>query len=110
MRLLSFAERDELCSRADRDLLDFVEELQHLGRKHRMRHQELLSVFLHAPTPTNVPEELILYARRMMAEDGVEYTPAQVEKIVETALCKIRNILRDAGVQDIEVDDMKLIG
>lgn len=60
---------------------------------------------------TNIPEDLILYARNGMAEEGTELTPEQVATIAAKGLAKVRKNLRAAGVPEAQIpkDDMALL-
>lgn len=106
MRPATFEEREDLCRRAGEiDLLDFVKRVQSLARRNRMRHAQLLSVWLHGPKPTDLPEAELLWMRNKLAEEGREMTPQEVEETAERALCKVRNWLRELGWSEDEIPD-----
>ena len=94
MRPLTFEEREDLVRRAGGELLDFVSELQQLGKKHRLTHQQILALWLRAPKETDLP---VLPLRHALAEQGIELTPQEATDTVELTLCKVRNFLRDSG-------------
>ncbi len=106
MRPITREEREYLCRRAgDQELVDFVYELQELSRKYRMPQRQLLSIWLHAPQPTDFPEAKLLAIRNKLATRGVEPTPAEVRELSESLFCKIRNHLRDAGYHESSIPD-----
>lgn len=112
MRPVTFEEREHLLRLSHGvDLLDFVAELNFLGRKHRMSHAQLLSVFANAPGPTDVPERDILRARNELAETGFELTPDEVLELLESGLHKVRQQLRRHGYPDSQIpaSDVELL-
>lgn len=105
MRPLTFDERKELILRAQgQDIVDFVHELDYLGRKYKMLHRRLLAILDRAPKPTDLPIELLQYVRNGLAEQGRELTPDEMKDAIEESLAKIRNFMRDAGKQVPESD------
>lgn len=102
MRPATFEEREDLLRRADCDLLDFIDKLRWLSRKHKMPQQQLLAVLLRAPRPTDLAVNGVRYG---LAEDGIELTPAEAKEAVEGAMCALRNRLRDSGVPENYISD-----
>ena len=112
MRPLSLEEREDLCRRADGvELLSFVDELKYVRRKLRQTHQQILSILLHAPKQTDLPEKYLLYVRNKLAERGTELAPSELTETLEKSLCRLRNWLRDNGCieSDIPDSDSRLI-
>lgn len=109
MRPLTFEEREDLCRRADSDLLTFVEKLQWLNRKHRVGHQRLLSLLLHSPKETDLPKARRQVIRNKLAEDGRELTLDEVTGTVEQICCKLRNFLRDSGWTEDKIPDSDIV-
>lgn len=109
MRPITFEERQDLVLRANgQDLVDFIHELDYLGRKYRSLHRRLLALLDRAPRPTNLPSELLQFVRNGLAEQGRELTPDETKEEVERTLAKIRNFLRDTG-QEVPDSDTSLL-
>lgn len=106
MRTLTFEEREDLVRRSgEQDVLSFVEDVKSLSRKHRLTHQGLLSILLHAPKETDIAETFRLSIRNTLAETGMEFTPAELTETIETIFCKMRNALRDYGMPEDRIPD-----
>lgn len=105
MRPLTFEEREDLCRRADGDVLDFVHEVERLGRKYRYSQDKVLSILLHAPTHSDVEQERVLDLRERLAEGGTEFTPDELIDTIGKMCAKVRNELRARGWGGDKVPD-----
>ena len=73
-----------------------------------MPHQQVLSILLHAPQPTDIP---VLPVRRSLAEQGIELTPQEAEDAVELVVSKVRRFLLGAGCKlpDSDIEMLALL-
>lgn len=100
MRLLTLEEREDLCRRADCDILDFVQ---------RVRNRRRLAKLLRSPRETDLPRDRILRVRNHLAEEGYEYSPAELESTISKLCCKVRNVLRDKGFSEDMIPDSDVL-
>lgn len=101
MRPLTLEERDELVARAgEQDLLDFV---------HKARSVRRLALLLRRPKPTDIPVITQQRIRQQLASEGTEYTPKEVTMMLESAMCVLRNHLRDNGFSEQQIPSSDVI-